>query len=223
MTSVQERKAAERAARRQRIQQAARTVFSERGFAGTSIEQVARASQLSVGAIYLYFKSKEDLYVSLLEDSLLLFDAELTQLAHHTAAADRLQATWTYLVTWTERDPEGARILRLLAQPGLGTALSSEVIGAVGAGLTRVREHLASAVTAGIEAGAFRPADTSNLASHAWSLLMGTLSSQQTHDNLGLEVADFGTRAASALGLLLASLAPQAPSPTATIGARAIA
>ena len=69
MTNAQERKAQERQARRRRIQEAARSVFSERGYAGASIELIARAAQLSVGAIYLYFRSKEDLYVSLIEDA----------------------------------------------------------------------------------------------------------------------------------------------------------
>jgi len=76
MTNAQERKAQERQARRRRIQEAARTVFTERGYAGASIELIARAAQLSVGAIYLYFRSKEDLYVSLIEDTLTLFDVE---------------------------------------------------------------------------------------------------------------------------------------------------
>src|SRR6478752_2053936 len=60
MTNAQERKAQERQARRRRIQEAARTVFAERGYAGASIELIARAAQLSVGAIYLYFRSEED-------------------------------------------------------------------------------------------------------------------------------------------------------------------
>src|SRR5687768_1340637 len=76
MTNAQERKAQERQARRRRIQEAARTVFAERGYAGASIELIARAAQLSVGAIYLYFRSKEDLYVSLIEDTLTVFRSE---------------------------------------------------------------------------------------------------------------------------------------------------
>ena len=80
MTTAQERKAQERQARRRRIQQAAREVFAQRGYAGASIEQIARHAQLSVGAIYLYFRSKEDLYVSLLEETLTVFDADLTRM-----------------------------------------------------------------------------------------------------------------------------------------------
>ena len=80
MTTAQDRKQQERQARRRRIQRAAREVFAEKGFTKTSIEQVARQASLSVGAIYLYFRSKEDLYVSLLEETFELFDAELKPL-----------------------------------------------------------------------------------------------------------------------------------------------
>src|SRR5690349_18265791 len=119
MTNAQERKAQERQARRRRIQEAARTVFAERGYGGASIELIARAAQLSVGAIYLYFKSKEDLYISLIEDTLTVFDVEMTQLRESTEAGKRLRATWNVLVAWAEKDPEGPRILRLLAQPNI--------------------------------------------------------------------------------------------------------
>src|ERR1700690_1708377 len=126
MTNAQERKAQERQARRRRIQEAARAVFTERGYAGASIELIARAAQLSVGAIYLYFKSKEDLYVSLVEDTLTLFDVEMAQIREHgaTEAASRLRETWNLLVRWAEKDPEGPRILRLLAQPAIRPQLS---------------------------------------------------------------------------------------------------
>src|SRR3954470_20354996 len=135
MTNAQERKAQERQARRRRIQEAARTVFAERGYAGASIELIARAAQLSVGAIYLYFRSKEDLYVSLIEDTLTLFDVEMGKLRGSTEVSHRLRAAWNTRVRGAEKDPEGPRILRLLAQPAIRPQLSDEVVTAVSAGI----------------------------------------------------------------------------------------
>src|ERR1700759_3006831 len=119
MTNAQERKAQERQARRRRIQEAARTVFTERGYAGASIELIAKAAQLAVGAIYLYFRSKEDLYVSLIEDTLTLFDVELAQVREQVEPVRRLKDSWNILIKWAEKDAEGPRILRLLAQPAI--------------------------------------------------------------------------------------------------------
>jgi len=48
-------------ARRRQILQAALTCFAERGFHTTSMRDICRQAQLSAGAVYRYFESKEDL------------------------------------------------------------------------------------------------------------------------------------------------------------------
>lgn len=48
---------------RQRFIDVALTIFGERGYEGVSIEQIAREAGASVGTIYLYFRSKEQLYL----------------------------------------------------------------------------------------------------------------------------------------------------------------
>lgn len=52
------------AARRQQILDAAVALFSEQGFARTSMNDVVRASGLSMGAVYRYFPSKTDLIIA---------------------------------------------------------------------------------------------------------------------------------------------------------------
>ncbi|HEX9549609.1 MAG TPA: TetR/AcrR family transcriptional regulator [Candidatus Limnocylindrales bacterium] len=49
---------------RDRIVAAALRVFGERGFHGATIADVVRESGLSVGAIYTYFKGKDDLFLA---------------------------------------------------------------------------------------------------------------------------------------------------------------
>jgi AcrR family transcriptional regulator len=51
--------------RRDQILQAAMTCFARQGYHATSMDDVVRESGLSVGAIYSYFGSKEDLFLSL--------------------------------------------------------------------------------------------------------------------------------------------------------------
>jgi AcrR family transcriptional regulator len=186
MTNAQERKAQERQARRRRIQEAARTVFAERGYGGASIELIARAAQLSVGAIYLYFRSKEDLYVSLIEDTLTVFDVELAQVRETAEVTRRLKETWGILVRWAERDAEGPRILRLLAQPAIRPQLSDEVVAAVSTGLLRVQDHIGACVADGIHAGVYRQVNAREIADLAWSVLLGSLDANEMQTNLGL-------------------------------------
>jgi len=54
--------------RRAQILAAAMTCFSRQGYHATSMDDVVRESGLSVGAIYSYFPSKEDLFLSLCDD-----------------------------------------------------------------------------------------------------------------------------------------------------------
>jgi len=211
MTTAQERKQQERQARRRRIQRAAREVFVERGYAKTSIEQIAKQASLSVGAIYLYFRSKEDLYVSLLEDTLQMFDADLTQVRARTEAPARLRAAWSVLTQWAATDVEGTRTLRLVATPGIKAALSDEVIGAVGGGLARVREHLGACIADGIHAGTFRAVDAGEVADLLWSLFVGVLDTAEVRTNLELAPVAPVDAATAALAVVELSLRPDGP------------
>jgi len=213
MTNAQERKAQERQARRRRIQEAARTVFSERGYAGASIELIARAAQLSVGAIYLYFRSKEDLYVSLVEDAMTVFDVDMAQVRENVEVSRRLHDTWSVLVRWAERDAEGPRILRLLAQPAIRPQLSDEVVAAVTAGVARIQDHIGACVADGIHAGIYRQVNAREIADLAWSVLLGSLDAQEMTANLGTAgvpaAEPLAVRADRALSLIESALSPQ--------------
>jgi AcrR family transcriptional regulator len=52
---------------RQRLLEQAQRLFRERGYAATSLEQIAEAAEVTKGAIYGHFASKEDLMVSAIE------------------------------------------------------------------------------------------------------------------------------------------------------------
>ena len=52
---------------RQRLLAEARRLFRERGYAATSLEQIADAAEVTKGAIYGHFASKEDLLLSAIE------------------------------------------------------------------------------------------------------------------------------------------------------------
>lgn len=58
---------ASKAATRERLLGEAQRLFRERGYAATSLEQIAEAADVTKGAIYGHFASKEDLLISALE------------------------------------------------------------------------------------------------------------------------------------------------------------
>ncbi len=63
---VKERRIREKQIRQKQILDAAKELFFHHGFAATSMNQIARKVELSKGTLYLYFKNKEELYISLL-------------------------------------------------------------------------------------------------------------------------------------------------------------
>jgi AcrR family transcriptional regulator len=185
MMTAQDRKRQERQARRRRIQDAARPVFVERGFARASIEQIAKQAQLSVGAIYLYFQSKEDLYVSILETSLLELDASLAEVRQGDANG-RLAAAWTRLSAWVDAEPEMARALAMTSQPGLRAQLTEDVTAGIASAVSRLREHLGACVADGIHAGAFRSVSPGEVADLLWTSFIGSLAADGVTGNFAL-------------------------------------
>ena len=63
--SAANRRERERRERREAILDAAETVFGANGLASATMDGVAATAELSKGALYLYFKSKDDLFVAL--------------------------------------------------------------------------------------------------------------------------------------------------------------
>ena len=67
---IAERKARERRARIQLIRNAALKTFAENGYHGTSMERIAENAELGKATLYYYFKSKDELLLSILEDGI---------------------------------------------------------------------------------------------------------------------------------------------------------
>lgn len=87
----------------ERIIAAALQLFTQRGYFSTSVPDMARAAQVSVGSIYHHFKDKEDvaraLYLGLME-SLQVALAKIAQ--EHATAYDRCYAVMAMLFELTE-------------------------------------------------------------------------------------------------------------------------
>jgi AcrR family transcriptional regulator len=67
---IRERHSRERETVRRAILTAARTLFLDQGYANVSMRKIAEQIEYSPGAIYSYFKSKEDIFFALAEEGL---------------------------------------------------------------------------------------------------------------------------------------------------------
>jgi TetR/AcrR family fatty acid metabolism transcriptional regulator len=75
---------ARRSDKRKRILQAAVRVFARRGYFAARVSEIARTADVADGTIYLYFRSKEDILVSLFDE---VMAEHLAQARDEVAAA----------------------------------------------------------------------------------------------------------------------------------------
>ena len=64
----------------QKIIQAATKVFAQKGFYNSKVADVAKEAKVADGTIYLYFKNKDDLLISIFENSMDTFSGELQKI-----------------------------------------------------------------------------------------------------------------------------------------------
>jgi len=91
------RSAEQKALRRQTVLDAAETYFLEVGYEAFSMTQLAKKAGVVKGTLYLYFKTREELFLTLYEQSLIrwseVFIASLTDLMPSKAYAQVLYET----------------------------------------------------------------------------------------------------------------------------------
>ena len=75
-------------ARREHVLVAAREAFVELGLEGASLREIARRAGYTAGALYGYFASKEDVYATLLGESLERLNARVAGASRPSAATD---------------------------------------------------------------------------------------------------------------------------------------
>src|SRR4030042_6863469 len=81
--------------KRDRILRAAVKIFSRKGFFNSKVSEIARAAEVADGTIYLYFRNKDDLLISLFEEKMGEVVADVRRrIAAGGGALDRL---WIFL------------------------------------------------------------------------------------------------------------------------------
>ena len=96
--------------RRDQIISAAITCFSEKGYYEASMDEIAKAANLSKGSLYWHFKSKRDLFQSLVERWLQEFTDSLgTTLENAATAGEKLRMMIDAVKSNAAAQPELAR------------------------------------------------------------------------------------------------------------------
>ena len=117
---IEERRGREREARRLNIVRAARKLFYEKGFKDVTVSQIARKAEISKGAVYLYFTSKEEIYSHiLLSDLDNIYNVVLNSLKDGKSATKMLEDFAEIYIDTFLKDRESFRkIMTFMLQTG---------------------------------------------------------------------------------------------------------
>jgi AcrR family transcriptional regulator len=105
------RKEREYQSHRKEILSAAEGVFAEKGFFSSTMSEIAERAEFGTGTLYKYFKSKEDLYFTLVDEKTDEINKLVkNELARETSAIERLRSVLSLQLEFIEKNRDFFRI-----------------------------------------------------------------------------------------------------------------
>jgi len=158
------RKEREYLAHREEILSAAEKVFAAKGFFSTTMSDIAREAEFGTGSLYKYFKSKEDLYFTLIDEKVEEINGPVkTELSRKTPAAERIKNALALQFEFFERNRDFFRIytsersrFEWTVKDELGKGIHEKMVAYI--------YLLAGVMKEGIGEGEFRPLNPMDLA-----------------------------------------------------------
>ena len=105
--------------KRERILAAAERIFARHGFFAARVSEIAKEAGVADGTIYLYFKSKDELLISLFEQRMTQVNAELRAAIAGKPPREQLRAFIAAYLQMVSDEPDAAEVLTVeLRQSG---------------------------------------------------------------------------------------------------------
>jgi TetR/AcrR family transcriptional regulator, fatty acid metabolism regulator protein len=148
---------------RRKILDSAARIFSEKGFYGSVVDDIVKASGTSKGAVYFYFQSKEQIFLSLVENYVGLVAQELQAAVHRSRGLmAQVEAAVATLIRSFQAHRSLAKIV-LIDWPAAGAEFQGKRIALKAMLVEVLRGYLDRAV----QDGKIGPQDT-ELAAYVW-------------------------------------------------------
>jgi AcrR family transcriptional regulator len=215
---VLERRQREREERRESILDAAEAVFVEKGVAATTVDEIAQRAELSKGAVYLYFGSKDELYLAIAVRALgALFErlCHIRDESHGYSGFDRLGRLLEAYVRFAVENETRFRVAMSWLSSNYSVSDESPSFVEYRRFIARVFELGTEAIDAGKADGSVRhDVDTYVLAVELWAALVGLLTLRMNRVELMRRMPlpfDLDELVASFVDLLLCGVRGNAP------------
>jgi AcrR family transcriptional regulator len=158
------RKEREYLVHREEILSAAEQVFAAKGFFPTTMSDIARRAEFGTGTLYKYFKSKEELYFTLIDGKVEEINRLVkTELSQRNSAVERIKKVLRLQFEFIERNRDFFRIyisersrFEWTVKDDLGRGLHEKMVSYI--------DILSEVISQGIKKGEFRSMDPRDLA-----------------------------------------------------------
>src|ERR687887_2132937 len=98
-------------ARRAQLIEVGRTVFAERGYAATSVEEIADRARVSKPIVYEHFGGKEGLYAVIIDREMEHIVARISEAISSGSPRERLEKAALAFLTYVKEQPDGFAVL----------------------------------------------------------------------------------------------------------------
>lgn len=154
---IQERKEREKEHRREEILNAAQLVFFEKGLANATMDEIAEKAELSKGTLYLYYASKEDLYLAVMVRGFdLLHEMCLKSVEASSSPAEAIWNLGKTYFEFYEKHLSFFRMFYFLQSPTLHKQVSPDMMEACNQQTNRTWKLVIDLFQRGIDEGEFR-------------------------------------------------------------------
>ena len=119
------------AERREQLIRISRTLFAEKGFDGTSIEEIAATAQVSKPVVYEHFGGKEGLYAVVVDREMQKLLGMITEALSAAHSLVKLERAALALLRYIEESSEGFRILVRDSHAASGTGTFASLISEI--------------------------------------------------------------------------------------------
>ncbi len=161
--------------RRRRLLDAAKELFFERGYRDTTIEMITERAGVSTGAFYLYFKSKEEIYMTLYADGIDIFHRMARQAISWPgmSALARLSAVAHAYFRFYKEHTEYFEILAFIHMYETKLKERTEMSALLDEKAIALLKMIEGVIKEGIERGELTPRDTWKTTNVLWGMMDG--------------------------------------------------
>lgn len=184
---VTERKQREKEARIKSIKKSAGRLFAKKGFSNVSMAEIAADAEVSKGTLYLYFKSKEELYFSLIEPILEQHRKLIAEVIENDDEMpdEKLRKFFYYFADTYPNDPEVHQAYMYFRAEEIQPLFSEGRYKQVEKRMAKNVQMIEDVITEGIRRGIFRPINPRAVSGIVWSLVMGILRWEENRQHGG--------------------------------------